>query len=250
MAKAAQKRFHSPALLAASQQALRERKSLRDALTKENSDEAKQDSYELVAVHPHTQSGFVLVGKRRGIQYTLNAGYFPHGIYTAEGRVIVTHTWDGFHRYSQRVNAASRGSEEQPMLDPICEAVLNKGWSLHNIRMGLRLNPKHDVFPMGSCTLRNLQIRRKYTGARVRYGITDVAKASRSIESDPRLNWAIIVDERETQEGHREGKLGVTIFVAVPQIYDEKKSMEALLRAIGTLPHAKGVKGAHLAKVA
>jgi len=205
----------------------------------------------LATLHPHVRDkGFVFVAERNGTQYALCVnGRNPISAVPVEGRVTVTHNHEGFGSYSLGIHATSVGKSNLK-LDPICEAVLNKGWSVQGIEMELRLSSNRKPFPMTySFPFGELKIKSTYTGKRERYCIASV-KRSPCIEYNPDFCWAIIVDYRKPQVEYRATEFSFNVNVAMPQIYDKPGALEALLRAIDSLPHAKDMKGIHPAQLA
>lgn len=199
----------------------------------------------LQTMHPHYEDrGFVLVLRRRGVQYALSAGIGgePLWIGAVKGRVTVTHEHRGYGAYALKIHADAKG-EWEPSLDPICEAVMKKGWMPQNIEMALRLSKRNGkpFPPTYACEFKDLPLRRKYVSIRKRYMIIGHTPGPHP-QYDGRLSWAIYVDYRKPEEEYRAQEFSFKIHAAVPWIYDDPQALAGLLKAIEGLPSAEEMK--------
>ena len=188
------------------------------------------------SLHPHFTDScrFVLVAERDHTQYIIDTGILgiPSLVAKAEGLVWVPHRHSGYGSYYLAPKADLIG-KHTPRLDPICEAVLDKGWSLSLIRM--------DILPLVSSswpptyTRERIPLRSTYTGGTEQYMIVDPAAEG----PGKRHTWGISVHLAD--HGH------ICVHVGVPDVYQEHH-LKKLLRAIASLPHISEMGDVHPAQ--
>lgn len=170
-------------------------------------------------------------------QYILltDSSCVPRRVSKAEGLVVISYKYIGFGAYDLSVCAKSMGRMDWT-LDPICCALIKKGWSQSIVKMHfLEHEPLWNV--LGDWLL--MPIKPKWDGSQEKYLITQApTKIDRSSYGP---DWAIQVHLEDN------GYLG--IHVRVPEIYETNQPGK-LLMAIKSLPDASKMQGVHSAMLA
>lgn len=202
----------------------------------------------------------IYAGKNnRHVWLHLREGSLRYGLYLNEGRPcrvqeiegrITTSCSTGYHDLAFK---AEKMGEHDLMLDPICAAVLNKGWSPEDsivVRLCAERWRWPSEFPVTyDVRAETLAVKKSYTGLRERYWISD-GGPNTLIKRDEPLCWAILVDYRPTKVAYRATTFSINVQIAVPGLYDNPTSFSALLEAIEGLPHSKDMPNLHPVQVA
>ena len=165
-------------------------------------------------------------------QYVLCTDQFsiPRYLALAEGLVVVNYKYRGYGAYDLNVCAQSMGKVDWT-LDPICEALIKKGWSQSLVRFHfLEYEPLWNVITDWALKL----TKSKWDGSREKYLITQVPTSTRSVYGP---DWVIQV--------HLEDNGHFRVRVGVPEIYEDSAQLGRLLKAIKSLPDADEIRGAH-----
>jgi hypothetical protein len=149
--------------------------------------------------------------------------------------MMVYHKHRGFGSYSLEISA-DHVDENTPMLDPLCAALIAKGWS-HNL---LSLN-------LGNLSQPDEKYSLKRTWEDIdnsNFYISDVSTSEWwRLFGSGLPDWLIMVEWYL-------GQPHLFVNVRFPDIYDKPESIAALLEAINSLPEASSFKNIHPAAIA
>ena len=181
---------------------------------------------------------FVMIAERqdRG-QYLVCVDNYgtPWRIVKAEDMIAISYKYRGYGEYTLEACAQSIGRDD-PTLDPICEALIKKGWSRSLLKMYfLEYEPLWNA--MADWALK--PIKSKWDGDREKYLITEASTSVTRSTYGP--DWAIQV--------HLEDSGFLRVCVGVPEIY-EADQLGKLLMAIKSLPDADEMIRIHPAMLA
>lgn len=205
---------------------------------------------ELLAIHAGKGNRHAWLHLREGnVRYGL---YVQEGrplrVQEVKGRITTSRSTD----YNDLAVRAEKMGKHDPMLDPICAAVLSKGWSPQNsITMKLHTDrPWRNEFPVSyDVRAEALAVKKSYTGLRERYWISD-GDPDTLIKREEPLCWAVLVDYRLAEVAYRATSFSIDVQIAVPRLYDNPTSFAALLKAIEGLPHSNDLSELHPVQVA
>jgi len=187
-------------------------------------------------LYPHMQdSSFITVIRRDdGLRYAILTGSFGSPcVYRIEGRIIVRHIHTGYGSYRLQLDAEEEG-EKDYSLDPICQAVMTKGWNLNHLQMELRVPGIRDRGSMLDFHLsENLPVKERWDGSSEKYLISS---SFTDCSMRDGIDHAIYV--------HLADHNHFGIHVVVPQIYTGD-NLENLLEAIDSLPEPRAIPDIH-----
>lgn len=196
------------------------------------------------AIYPHFRDrSFAMVAEsQQNGQYVLfvhDMG-MPSHIVTTEGLITVFHKHLGYGSYTLQVSAESVGSNDFT-LDPICRALIEKGWSQDLVRMHLwkPSGPRNQI--THHILRRDLSlIKPEWDDSQENYLIAPESIYSGGLGNCP--DWLINSDLNDN--GH------ISIHVMVPQIYQNPSHLDMLLNAIKSMPDVDEMENVHPAMCA
>jgi hypothetical protein len=178
----------------------------------------------------------VILVERNDAHYALTIGTLgrPDLVQPIQGRMTVWHRHAGFGAYSLKISAPCVG-ENTPTIDPLCAALIGKGWSHRTLSFEYgQLSQPRDGYIL----------KRAWEDDTSNFYISDVSTPEWWRLFGTGLPAWLIKVEWYQDKPH------LFVEVSFPKIYDDPKELTALLEAINTLPHANTFKDMHPAVLA